>query len=84
MMEITITILDSTNMKSRAGVSNLYLLTSNDDCLMRAFFQANSQGWLPRPVKQNQISVRTSLSIYNVKEEVQSWFNPDVVKVNIK
>lgn len=84
MKEIAITTLGSTNMKSCAGVPNLYLLTGSADCLKRALFQANSQGWLPRPLTQSQISVLTSSSIEEVQEEVQSWFNPDVVKVIVK
>ena len=76
MKEITITAL--------SGVPSFYLLTGDADCLTRAFFQANSQGWLPNCLNRNQISVLISLSIDEVKTEVQTWFNPDVVKVIIK
>lgn len=84
MEEIAITVISSNNTKSGDGVPNLYLLTGSIDCIRRALFQANSQGWSPSPLTKSQISVLTTSSIDEVKEEVQSWFNPDVVKVVVK
>ena len=83
MKEIIITVLDSTNMKACAKSLNLYLLSGDANCLKRAFFQALSQGWLTNTVFENEVSVLTLSSIDEVKDEVQSWFNPDVVKVSI-
>ena len=74
MKEIVISIIDLTNTK------NLYLLSGDANCLKRAFCQALSQGWLTN-ISKNEVSILTSLSIDELKDEIQSWFNPDVVKV---